>query len=100
MDLTDFCKLTASNITINKRQNTSSVIIEVYEPFDKIRHYFGGAYGCTEKYRTCCVIFNYCIVKVDTQCLKLKPVRNPVCCTVIQEGRCLLLPVIFSFSAL
>lgn len=35
MELTDFCKLMASNININKEQNTSSVITEVYEPLDK-----------------------------------------------------------------
>lgn len=34
-ELTDFCKLMASNININKEQNTSSVIIEVYEHLDK-----------------------------------------------------------------
>lgn len=35
MELTVFCELIASNININNRQKTSSVIIEVYEPLDK-----------------------------------------------------------------
>lgn len=34
-ELTDFCQLMASNININKEQNTSSVIMDVYEPLDK-----------------------------------------------------------------